>query len=145
MNHQASYQSPKLRGCKSHRGSRCSASLEPAQEGQRLTRDVEHRHMLSTRGNARDSMPQRFNFSHYFKHSSINRKCRNFGVQGTSLFSFSLHLLFHFQQNSSLSFRLKFLCTKLFPSLTDIKGADTSGTSFPVLSDGRHLTFIKAF
>lgn len=37
------------------------------------------------------------------------------------------------------------LCTKLFRSLTDMKGADTPGTSFPVLSDGRQLTLIKAF
>lgn len=59
MSHQASYQSPKLRCCKNQRGSYCNSSLEPTQEGQYLVRDVEHRHMPSTRGNAHDSMPQR--------------------------------------------------------------------------------------
>lgn len=88
---------------------------------------------------------ERFNFSHYFKHCSINRKCRNLGVQGTSLFSFSSASTLAFPTKLQAVIQTEIpLCTKLFPSLADIKGADTSGTSLPVLSDGQ-LTFIKAF
>lgn len=77
---------------------------------------------------------ERFNFSHYFKQRSINRKFRNFQrVQGTSLFSFSLPLLFHFKHNYSLWFRLKFLSLPSPFLLPRRKGVDPSGASLPAL------------